>query len=127
MVTGLTRSSISGTRGQQQLVGNKDRFLTEVLKVNRYKQDFSESVVGLAEPVRTLSRTDWSLSIQKPINLLSLMKIRELLTSVYNRLQSARTMQNYVTMRRSSHSVTSTVYSSRWLCRRLVAIMIAVF
>jgi hypothetical protein len=125
MVAGLALSSISGTRGQHQLLGNEDRFLIEVLEVNCYKQDFSESVGGLAEPVRTLSRTDWSPSCQKSINLFSLMKIRELLTFVYIRPQSARTMQNYTTLRSSSQSATNTVYSSRLSCRRLVAVMIA--
>jgi len=81
-VAGLTRSSISGTRRQHQSAGNKDRFLIEVQEVNCYKQDFSESVGGLAEPVRTLSRTERSPSCHKPINLFSLMKIRQLLKFV---------------------------------------------
>lgn len=106
MVAGLTRSSISGTRGQHQFAGNKDRFLIAVQEVSCYQQNFSDSVGGLAEPVRTLSRTDRSPSCQKPINLFSLMKIRELLTLVYIRLQSARTMQSYVTLRRSSQFTT---------------------
>jgi hypothetical protein len=121
------RFSISSTRRQHQQVGNKDTFLIEVQEVNCYKQDFSESVGGLAEPVRTLSRTDRSPSCHKTINLFSLIKIRQLLKFVYIRLQSAVTMQNYVTLRRSSHSSTTTVYSSQLLCRRLVAVMIAIF
>jgi hypothetical protein len=127
MVAGITRSSISDTRRRHQLVGNKDRFLIGMQEVDCYKQDFSESVGGLAEPVRTLSRTDRSPSCQKPINLFNLTKITDLLKFVCIRLQSARTMQNYVTLRRSSHSATVTVYSSRSLCRRLIAVMITIF